>query len=526
MGRRAIIKDSGASQKKPSNEESRAKKEKKEEKPNLASLNDPRLTSAQRRELAKSLQASGLVGNRYVHNAISSSSERTPDEQGPTQRISEVKKQFYGHGAFMGAAMALLNDPKWNRILKALMPDVWEETMAALKSGNGANKIILMFENNPVMAAYGIYRSGRLDTEKVAGREDRVANIEAFEWDAFLPGNVVTAFKKARTPQEKANLAPKLVDDMLIAHGSTMQTVFENKFGLRQYDSVQASAKTAQGGVTPGAWMDIFGRALQIAGDPDWELKSKEYGNPKRHKRYSDVTDKANYLTLRNRLPFSEVIDLYKEMFNKETFSVVLDVKSRDATPEILQAIVEELNQRGVLVYGVGSFVFGEMRGLKDVSQSVGGKRRAGPREIKFFHFAGDLQNACLNGQIAVGDTAMFNAGSLIGYDRLAGGKSKKASYEVKQKVIEQLREYKEEYGFQLGVYVQENDIDDRAADIITQLCNENPNIFDLGFAWGGISGETAAEIEPSFTDGTVGTASQHLIGSQWDLKKSKPKKK
>jgi hypothetical protein len=116
-----------------------------------------------------------------------------------TDPIPETKNQFYGHGAFMGAAPQLMADPKWNRILQSLMPDVHADVTRALKSGPASPEIILMMENNPVMAAYGVYQTKQMDVRKEGGREDRIPKMQAIEWDAFLPTSTVEAFKNAKT---------------------------------------------------------------------------------------------------------------------------------------------------------------------------------------------------------------------------------------------------------------------------------------------------------------------------------------
>ncbi len=433
--------------------------------------------------------------------------------------IPETQNQFYAHGGFMGAAPELMADPKWSKILEVLMPDVWED----VQDTSDHDEWIAMMENNPVMAAYGAYQTKLMDDRNEGDRSDRIEKMKAMEWDAFLPPDKVSAYKSAQDPVERTKLAGEIVDGLIIAHGTGWQSIKENKTKYRQYENVRETKKSDFGGTLPAAWMDLFGRALQLAGDPKWEEKLAEYGDPTQHPRHTDEDDQSLYMTFQNKLSFQEVIGLYKQMFNKETFSVLLDVKSRDATPEVLKAVVEELNRRGVHVYGVGTFEFGEIAGLDQMSQTVEGKTHAGPTEVKFFHLAGDLQNACLGGTVQTGDTVMFNAGSLISYDRWSRGANKKASYELKTEVINQLRTYKQHYGFRLGVYVQEYDIDDRAATMLMEATNNNADVFDLGFSWGGLSGKAAAGIEPSLWDATVGESKQHFVGDQWDTSKPQP---
>lgn len=461
-------------------------------------------------ELTHVVQQKSMYSNNAVQRSV-------------TDSIPETKNQFYAHGAFMGAAPQLMADKKWNRILEVLMPDVHTDATRALRKGPNSQELILMFENNPVMGAYGMYQTRQMDITREGGRSDRISKMQAMEWDVFLPTTIVEKYHKAPTEAEKARLAHDMVNEMLIAHGTASQTVRENVLGIRQYDNVKGTRKSEQGGVRPGAWMDLFGRALQLATDPHWERKANEYEDPDLHPRVNNPADQAAHQTFKNQLSFREVIDLYKSMFGKETFSVLLDIKSRDASPMILTALIRDLNLRGVLVYGVGTFKHSEIAGLGRMTQTVDGRTYTGPKEIKFFHLAGDLQKACLKNEISDGDTVMFNAGSLISYSSFATGPQTKASYKIKSQVVDQLRIYKKHYGFHLGVYVQENDIDDRAATLITELTNSEPGIFDLGFAWGGLSGETASDIEPTWSHATVGIYNQGWAGSDWDTRKPAP---
>lgn len=443
-----------------------------------------------------------------------------------SEKISEVDNQFYGHGAFMGAAPELLRDPRWSRILKALMPDVWGDVDKALRSGEKSTAIIPMLENNPVMAAYGAWQTKAMDDRAEGGKTDRIGKQKAMEWDCFLPAGLVGQWKAASSPEQKAKITPQLVDNMVIAHGNQTSTVLENKTWWRQYDGVRATRKSGYGGVMPADWVDLFGKALQLAGDPQWQQKAAQYEDPKQSKRVNTPDDQTTDKTFKDKLSLDAVLALYKKTFGVDKFSVILDVKSRDATPAVLKALVGELNKRGVHVEGAGDFVFSEIEGLSQMQQTVGGKTYEGPKEIKFFHFAGELQQACASKGIKSGNHVMFNAASLISYDRLSFGPGKQASYAIKADVVKQLAEWKQKFGFHLGLYVQESDIDPRAAQLITETCNKEAGLVDLGFAWGGLSGKVAADVAPSLTSATIGDAGQHWVGKQWDPEMKMPKGK
>jgi hypothetical protein len=79
------------------------------------------------------------------------------------------------------------------------------------------------------------------------------------------------------------------------------------------------------------------------------------------------------------------------------------------------------------------------------------------------------------------------------------------------------LEDYKRRYNLSIGLYVQEFAIDEAAANILVQLVNDNPQIYDLGLSWGGVNGITLKGIRPGrFTD-TSGFWNQRHVGAVWD---------
>ena len=165
-------------------------------------------------------------------------------------------------------------------------------------------------------------------------------------------------------------------------------------------------------------------------------------------------------------------------------------------------------------MYGVGSFVFSQLHGLDQIDQQVGGESMGAPRTIKFFHGIGNLQSACLDGGVFEGDSVMFNAGSIL--DSVAwDAATPDANDEAIESMVQQLGAFKSTYGFHLGLYVQEGATDQRAATKITAISNQHAGIFDLGFAWGGISDDMGP-----IGGGGSGMGAQDSIfigGTDWD---------
>lgn len=433
----------------------------------------------------------------------------------------EVGNQFYAHGAFMGAARQMVNNSQWNGILQTLMPDVHADVQGVTDESD----LISMFENNPVMAAYGMLRTRQLDQTQEAGRTDRVQNMQAFEWDVFLDPDIVRAYSVAFNNATERALDEKLVDTMIIAHGTQGQTILENTVGVSQYKAVKQTRKTNLGGTRPGAWMDIFERAIRIAKADNSDELMADMG---RKTRLTDERDQSLFQTFKEeeknkeeKKSFRDVIDRYRETFGKKTFSVLLDLKSRNAQPWVLCRLIRELNRRGVHVYGVGTFAFSQLDNLAELNQRVDGQDMGAPRGIKFFHGIGNLQKACVEGRVFAGDTVMFNAGSILdsaGWDA-DGPDTTNAKIET---IIRQLGEFKNTYRFHLGLYVQEGSAsvilkhwtgaDQRAVHKITEFSNRHSAIFDLGFAWGGISNEMG-----SVRSGNTGIGSQSLLSQEWD---------
>jgi hypothetical protein len=85
----------------------------------------------------------------------------------------------------------------------------------------------------------------------------------------------------------------------------------------------------------------------------------------------------------------------------------------------------------------------------------VGTALLLGPREIRFFHWAGEVQAACDRGEVVVGQSLLFNGASLLSL-----GQEKDPPYRWDREVIEELDQYRRDFGLHIGLYVQEGDCD------------------------------------------------------------------
>ena len=85
------------------------------------------------------------------------------------------------------------------------------------------------------------------------------------------------------------------------------------------------------------------------------------------------------------------------------------------------------------------------------------------------------------------------------------------------------IEDYKKRYHLSIGMYLQEFAIDEAAVNLLVQLVNDHPEIYDLGLAWGGVNGVTLQGIQPGrFTD-TSGFWNQRHMGAHWDSTRGPP---
>lgn len=425
--------------------------------------------------------------------------------------FTPIRTQFYGHGAFMGAAPALLADPRWRRILGFLMPDVFEQLWEAIESGAGPSRLMSMLENNPVLAAFGVSRSAEGIDGGDAANPNHMAGLE---WDVFVDSALIERWEAATDADAKRRCILRALDTSLIAHANSADTVQE-AMGIAQYADVRRTPKTELGGVELDSWLDLFGRALSLAHAVDMDAAVDEMSQDPR--ATSDEECMRNTFAKPWSIP--RVVEVHRAVTGKPFISIILEIKSLRSTAPFLADLVRELNARGVHVAAVASFLRDEVRGVSAHRQHVAGHDLDGPREIQFFHFVGDLQHACRSGEIEAGQSVLFNGASLLEVAPREGSSGGLPRYIARQRVLDEFEALRARYGLHVGVYVQEGDCDGAAAGCLAELVERRPETFELGFAWGGIRDQAHLPVTDEVR---LGYGSQRMLeyvgrARQWD---------
>eukprot|EP00588_Corethron_pennatum_P009860 CAMPEP_0194281288 /NCGR_PEP_ID=MMETSP0169-20130528/20438_1 /TAXON_ID=218684 /ORGANISM="Corethron pennatum, Strain L29A3" /LENGTH=481 /DNA_ID=CAMNT_0039026307 /DNA_START=216 /DNA_END=1661 /DNA_ORIENTATION=- len=467
--------------------------------------------------------------------------------------IAPITNIPYAHGSFFGVAPFFLYDPVWRDILRQLMPDVYCEVSKMINAP--IPRLMHWAENNPIVAAYG------LTCEKTSS-----GRTVTLEWDVFLDPSIVKRMDRALTELDSIDqnlpdflkeqealktrikvLSSNLLGKMLIAHGSILQLARE-QLGFakhRNFSKVKRTRRTRGGGVRVEQWLLTFADALKL-------LESK-----------NAALEQTELVTLGDEISFqrsgscsnsmADSVRIINELL-KHPLSVILDLKSRYISKRVWARLIDELRDCGVRVEGAASFFVREIRGINEYTSIH-------VPEVFFFHSAGHLQDACCKGIIKKNDTVYFNAGSLLS-SRKRNKKNVKTwdkkvsrvdtevtqqrytlrpfAFFKKYRDAEQvnscpnfphhhyhfpsigpssstIEDYKEAYELSIGVYSQEYATDEVAADLLFRFVNENSNVFDLGFSWGGINGVTVKGIRPRGFKKTDGLGSQRLIGKKWN---------
>jgi len=363
--------------------------------------------------------------------------------------------------------------------------------------------------------------------------------------------------------------AQLMVEKMLIAHGKLLHLMYEVAGFAKSYNysRVKRTRRTLGGGIYAQQWMAVYAEALKLGLYNDFdavESVSTDGSKNSASKNRTLVLGSSLDALASNMCPdysIAESVSIIQSILGRRgdgtidtdyPVGLVLDIKSRHISKRVWACVVDILRSAGVRVVGLASFAVEEIRGIsKFCSEPL--------MEVIFFHSAGDLQRACHEGKIRRGDKVFFNGGSLLwegdpgvaakaqlacdmrfdpdhikrSYRILPFGRTRKmfdadrtrtsfspgdlsdtpSSQWMEGSTIEL---YKERYELSIGMYVQEFAIDEKAAQLLIELVNENPHVYDLGLSWGGVNGITIRGIQPSRFTNTDGLWNQRYIGDLW----------
>jgi hypothetical protein len=362
--------------------------------------------------------------------------------------FSDPNQQSYAHGAFMGAAGEFMKDSQWNQIFKAVWPTEFDR-ISAIKE---IRDVMLGLENNPVLAAYGECRALSDKGEKKA--DPTHGPVIPQEWDVWL---------------DKEN--PGDLTKVKIAHGNLPTTVLQGAQKDKVIGYNRDDVKHAKNGAE---WMEIFGKSVAMFRGGVTDTAAADAQPEGKH----EAMTKALAATTAD-----EAIGICAQFLSKKNGGgLILDVKSTYSSPQDINTFIDALRTRGVDVFGVGTFRHTQLDGLE-----------AGVRPVKFFHGITGVANADSDGSLKHGDHLMFNAGSLL--DK-SGGWVRDVSYGINQSAFQTLSTLVAKHDLQVGLYVQEGDVDEKAVDVLVKMVNKFPNLFKDGFAYGNLNGRAETETE------------------------------
>lgn len=379
----------------------------------------------------------------------------------------------------MGEAPTMLSDAKWKRILKTVDPTAYAETFEEKREAGDYMKAM---ENNPVMAAFAYDRMRRENS-------DNPRLYQPFEVDCFFHPDAT-----AENP---------MVDEMLVAHGIGAKHLRREAKGENTYHDVAKIKVTEFGGVTLATWRRSFTRALRLA-------QGKE-----------DIEGPVDWETF--------YASFHHGVEQKKAFKVVLDIKTGGVDGEFIKSVIRHLNRHDVLVDAIGSFNDAQIigQGIEDIEQRAHGEE-VSAKPILFFHglYGWDLLgkkellNRCYYDRLDGVKYVMFNFGFLLEYPVTRFGVPAKGSYKdtrmsISTKDLDRLQACVDKHGIQIGGYVQEYDINIQALRLISGAVNRLPDLFKLGFAWGGFVNKWYRSMKSTVLDTMTGTATQSFIGKR-----------
>lgn len=291
-----------------------------------------------------------------AHDAMAAAARLRPLMVPITRAVNRV----YSHGGWMGAAPELVASPQWLALVGELTPAAHERVALAAAAGRASpGALMRIFENSPVLVAFGVAHELRERRHAAAAAGAPAAAVAlatggsashacatggsashapvVVEWDVYTSREACNAADAAVRaaggldavpPAERAALAHRLAATTAISHGSLWHIALERLLGLPMH----ASILQRSGGMTTHTWLRAYFHALATAA-PDVDVRAPAVATA--------ATASAT-----------------------PHLSVFLDVKSSLASPAALALLTEGLNAAGVHVWGVGSFVHGQLTEL------------------------------------------------------------------------------------------------------------------------------------------------------------------
>jgi len=488
------------------------------------------------------------------------------------KEVGLLYKIPYIHGSFAAAAPFLLNDLKWMRILRRLMPEAHAEAVVQLEKSHVEKdlriaQIMKWAENNPVVAAYGLLANNfsklavsspeQLRTPTVSNLEQSkpILPLRAppLEWCIFLDPLIVAELEnwigkrdeavaeedKDKAADEVQKHVSRLVKRMVLSHGSSGQIVSE-ALGMSQaftfgslVDSFTQDGDVAgqsSTGIFTNTWMAIFAAALKLGGNMKTE---SNLVIPLNNEGYSSqlfcglmlclgLSDTNSTRTSHDNNSFGDSANIISTMLGAP-LHVVLNIRTRQVPARVLGQLINFMGENSVHVDAIASFDIEELRPIVNFTSLP----------VKIYHLlysAGDLQKACHAGEIGHGDYVFFNAASLIktdqdtinvllcGQDEYNGETvfadyafSKKSELGYSKTCKATIEDYKNKFNLNIGCYLHEFAVTEENYTSLLEFFNNNSSIYNLGLSIGGINGRVAT--------GTTGDgfARQCLMGATWN---------
>ena len=384
----------------------------------------------------------------------------------------------------MAAAPEALRSAPWCAELQRLVPHAYSKLCAAVISSSpggslSSGRLMELMENNPVVAAFGHAIAAHQGPSLSLGRSP-----PAVELDIYLDEAVCSAVERAYATEICAvpeagileDLATRLVDTTLVAHGGAMHVFFERMLGVSMHGAIACRC----GGMTVSRWLDCFFAALR--GPAAISTASPEDGNTG-HGAPSDNAACLGACSLQRTS-----CDLLRA-----PLSVFLDVKSAAATPRALSLLVRGFNARGVHVWGVGSFLHHQVCPSTWPEQRVGPHGSAAPAPIPFllFSHAAGIQASFEARRLPRGSHILFNGGSLLLYNRSASAPPPF----VPPALLEELGELAVRGELHIGYYAAEQLLCPQAAEMLSEVADAHRGHFPHGFAYSGVPGRASGDI-------------------------------